>query len=815
MNDLALMLHPTDLAWLRWVAGATVSTRILLAAAFALDVVLRRRVEARWRVLLPAVVLLRLALPLQWTSPLGVFGLRAVVTRSDVVATSGVDSPPIEVATSPVAASSAPRAGLPPIAPMLHVGVALALLGIALASRRRASSALRGARPARESVARLAAGVPVVEHDVLGPAVVGLFRPRIVMPSPLVESLAEEEVASVLRHEVAHVRRRDPVVRALVQVATFAAWPVLPAWLAAWWLRGLVEQACDERALEGGGAQARGVHARALVDVATWRPRPLRLALGLLPFGEGVRARVKALRFSRRWATPAQVACVVVLAPMLVLTLGARAAAPEAPGTSSESAEVPAGSTATRVPPLLQVRVEAYRASGVDAPDGPMGEAEAETLRARLMTSGARIDDSVASVLLGDHATTRITDESEGEREALFPTLAATTEDGRLIITVTTLEEPSRASSPTRWIVEPSQALHLTRLAGSPRGAVHVILTPKDVTFLADGAPRIDSPRVSLELADVPLDDAAVRLADLVGTGILVDRQLAARKVSLALVDMPWEEAVDLLVVAAGVDWEPAHGLVKLVPRLDGARIDSRSTPPLDNELAARIEQAMTLEGISDVRVSATPEDILVNGRASGRDAFAASLSDVGRSFGVKDVFVLTPERDGSFEFGFHLRAPVLVQASLMVVRFERSATLEPLRVGATVAAIDVGAAHDARVVMLVPAPGLSDAPFETTIARLEEAGDAHAIARPSVVAQIGQSFGITTTNGGATAKIDLTVHGSPAALTSDVVLALSWIPGGPITAHLPVAAALLEIAEPEGGVTLVAIRLLPVSDAP
>ena len=46
MTDVASMLHPTDLAWLRRVAGGTVSTGILLAAAHALDLVLRQRVAA-------------------------------------------------------------------------------------------------------------------------------------------------------------------------------------------------------------------------------------------------------------------------------------------------------------------------------------------------------------------------------------------------------------------------------------------------------------------------------------------------------------------------------------------------------------------------------------------------------------------------------------------------------------------------------------------------------------------------------------------------------------------------------------------------
>jgi len=91
-------------------------------------------------------------------------------------------------------------------------------------------------------------GVPVlVSHDV-GPAVVGLFRSRIVLPA---WTLAADEEARrlVLEHEREHVRAGDP--RLLAAAFLFAA---LTPWNpAAWWqlrrLRLALEVDCDARVL--------------------------------------------------------------------------------------------------------------------------------------------------------------------------------------------------------------------------------------------------------------------------------------------------------------------------------------------------------------------------------------------------------------------------------------------------------------------------------------------------------------------------------------------------------------------------------------
>ena len=95
------------------------------------------------------------------------------------------------------------------------------------------------------------AGASVYIAPDIGPAVVGLLRPRIVVPTWLTESPPSHQ-AMVIAHEQAHLAGHDPQV---LTVALFLL--VLMPWnLPLWWqlhrLRCAIEVDCDARVLERG-----------------------------------------------------------------------------------------------------------------------------------------------------------------------------------------------------------------------------------------------------------------------------------------------------------------------------------------------------------------------------------------------------------------------------------------------------------------------------------------------------------------------------------------------------------------------------------
>jgi bla regulator protein blaR1 len=109
------------------------------------------------------------------------------------------------------------------------------------------------------------AGVSVYIARDVGPAVVGLLRPRIVVPDWLLEASPSRQVM-VLAHEQSHLTAHDPQV---LTVALFLL--VLMPWnLPLWWqlhrLRYAIEVDCDARVLKAGVDT--GQYGETLIDVS-------------------------------------------------------------------------------------------------------------------------------------------------------------------------------------------------------------------------------------------------------------------------------------------------------------------------------------------------------------------------------------------------------------------------------------------------------------------------------------------------------------------------------------------------------------------
>lgn len=108
---------------------------------------------------------------------------------------------------------------------------------------------------------------PVAIHATAGPCVVGVMRPRVLVPTWF-ERLPVHVQRCVLAHERAHVRGRDPWIVAAVRGALVLAWPILPCWLAARRIRALLEVRADAGAVAHEGLDPHD-YARALVGLAS------------------------------------------------------------------------------------------------------------------------------------------------------------------------------------------------------------------------------------------------------------------------------------------------------------------------------------------------------------------------------------------------------------------------------------------------------------------------------------------------------------------------------------------------------------------
>ena len=109
------------------------------------------------------------------------------------------------------------------------------------------------------------------------PAVIGWFRPVVLLPAMALTGLSEEQLEIVIAHELAHIRRFDSFVN-LFQVA---AETVLFYHPAIWWvnrkIRAERENCCDDLAVTTCGNAVE--YARALATMEEWRVTPM-LAMG-------------------------------------------------------------------------------------------------------------------------------------------------------------------------------------------------------------------------------------------------------------------------------------------------------------------------------------------------------------------------------------------------------------------------------------------------------------------------------------------------------------------------------------------------------
>jgi TonB family protein len=96
----------------------------------------------------------------------------------------------------------------------------------------------------------LADGV-ILSRDIPVPLTCGLIRPRIVLPM-IARTWTATTLEAVLLHERAHIRRRDLLVQAGVQVLACLWWFQPLVWVLRWRLKTESEFACDAEALCSG-----------------------------------------------------------------------------------------------------------------------------------------------------------------------------------------------------------------------------------------------------------------------------------------------------------------------------------------------------------------------------------------------------------------------------------------------------------------------------------------------------------------------------------------------------------------------------------
>lgn len=303
-----------------WFAEMFAWTALTVVVVRGLDHALRKRVRPAVRLALYGAVFARLLLPGDWTSPV-------VSSASDWLASSfpgdlagsvALANGGAQLIAAPVPAligSSAAAIATPMAAaatasvvdPWAWLVGLYALVVVLLSARlllgyRQLARVRRSSSPVTRSIAKLAPRYDIVEHDSQGPLATGVLTPTIILPRRLSRHLPADALANVIRHEVAHHERRDPLLIAALNVVTIALWPVLPLWWAKSRIRDLVEQAADDHALRDSTPAQRQRYAKLLIEMVDLGAmiRPAAPALSLGGYAH-LRGRILSLRHRSRW----------------------------------------------------------------------------------------------------------------------------------------------------------------------------------------------------------------------------------------------------------------------------------------------------------------------------------------------------------------------------------------------------------------------------------------------------------------------------------------------------------------------------------
>ena len=305
--------------------------------------------------------------------------------------------------------------------------------------------------PADPRVRRLAErgaadlGLPLRAEIVVIPASTVPFvwscfgRPRIVLPASIVSEMSDDELLLVLTHELAHVRRRDHLVRWLDWAVVAWLWWNPLAWIARRGLRRTEELACDALVLRTRDA-AQHTYGSCLLSVAEALNGPaFRAPVQICTMGDGgsLEERIRFIMSeasSSRPSMPLRVlATAAASASMFAGVVCAGPAQPVLAAVPSEQSPAQASTSSAAAPRdadrsshTLEASIEGARSLHVESMNGAIKIVRDDS--AKVMQVTAAIDWTDVSlwgsfpegttINVGDDETT-ITTRSAGKRQRL------------------------------------------------------------------------------------------------------------------------------------------------------------------------------------------------------------------------------------------------------------------------------------------------------------------------------------------------------------------------------------------------------------
>jgi beta-lactamase regulating signal transducer with metallopeptidase domain/Tol biopolymer transport system component len=361
MESLGMLVQP----FFEWLLRSSLQASILIFLILLTQLILRRRLGARWCQALWLLLLLRMVLPWAPQSRISIFSLiqRSLPQRqreyipeevhdqnvNDSIATmtEGESKPALTGTTMEKAAEArmtAPQVKkvaekksqtsflkAAEVLPLVWLAGALTLGIYICANNFALLQIIRRERPLTEQktldlledckaemgIRTFLAVVPT--DKVKSASLFGFVRPRLLLPKGMLETLGREELRYVFLHELGHLKRHDIYLGWLMSALQVLHWFNPLVWIAFYRMRADRELACDALVLARTQANESKNYGRTVVSLLERfsRPRRLPAMAGILETRTQLRRRITMIaKFksnSYQWS-PLAVILIIILA---------------------------------------------------------------------------------------------------------------------------------------------------------------------------------------------------------------------------------------------------------------------------------------------------------------------------------------------------------------------------------------------------------------------------------------------------------------------------------------------------------------------
>jgi beta-lactamase regulating signal transducer with metallopeptidase domain len=359
-------INALSITWWRWMSGMFWQVSLLIILISGIDLLLRRWVWPQVRYALWFMVLIKLLLPPTIASPVSItanfqsVALKALGHYQTEQTSVNYYMTPVSTATAPAESISilsvegkeilTKSGGAIPktkvkfnwqgFAMFLWLFVSLAMLILLIKKfseiRKAKISGERKVVPdwfeliliqcARRLKLQVIPNV-VITKMVSSPAIFGMIRPVLLLPTDFLQETSKKDTENILLHELAHIKRRDLLVKEIETFLTIIYWFNPLFWGAKKQLQHLRELCCDSTVANILQRKVKSYRSTLLATARRLLAQPLEPGLGFLGLFEDsdrISARLKWLEkgtVKLRWLRNTLIFAIFIFVPLCILPM--------------------------------------------------------------------------------------------------------------------------------------------------------------------------------------------------------------------------------------------------------------------------------------------------------------------------------------------------------------------------------------------------------------------------------------------------------------------------------------------------------------